>query len=75
MNILDGSTLCAYDIASLMTWDIRAASWDHFPIIQQWFATGEAIAHLRYLEEMGQVERQTHEGGIRFHKTQRPFDA
>ena len=75
MNILDGSTLCAYDIASQMTWDIRAASWNHFPVVQQWFATGEAIAHLRYLEEMGQVERQTYNGVIQFHKTERPFGA
>lgn len=71
MNILNGSTLCAYDIASLMTWDIRAASWDHFPVVQQWFATGEAIAHLRYLEEKGQVGRQMHDAGIQFHKAER----
>lgn len=37
----------AYQAASEMPWDIRARSWDNFPIIQRWFATGEAIAHLR----------------------------
>ena len=66
MNILDGSTLCAYDIASLMTWDIRAADWDAFPVAQQWFATGEALAHLRYLEEAGRINRRTERDIVRF---------
>jgi hypothetical protein len=38
-----------------MTWDIKAASWDHFPVAQRWFATGEAISHIRYLEEEGKL--------------------
>ena len=38
-----------------MTWDIKADSWDDFPRAQKWFATGEAIAHLRYLEEEGTI--------------------
>ena len=36
-----------------MHWDMTYSSWDEFPIPQKWFATGEAIAHLRYLEEQG----------------------
>jgi glyoxylase-like metal-dependent hydrolase (beta-lactamase superfamily II) len=47
----------AYDTAGRMTWSIRARSWDDFPIMQRWFATGETIAHLRYLEELHLVER------------------
>jgi glyoxylase-like metal-dependent hydrolase (beta-lactamase superfamily II) len=47
----------AYDTAARMTWDIRAKSWADFPIMQRWFATGEAIAHLRFLEEQGRVGR------------------
>jgi predicted metal-dependent hydrolase len=38
-----------------MTWDIKADSWDQFPVAQRWFATGEAISHLRYLEEEGKL--------------------
>jgi glyoxylase-like metal-dependent hydrolase (beta-lactamase superfamily II) len=68
MAILDGSSLSAYDVASKMTWDIRAESWDHFPIVQQWFATGEAIAHLRYQEEAGRIGRQTVDGVDRFNR-------
>jgi hypothetical protein len=41
-----------------MTWDIVARSWEEFPIMQRWFATGEAIAHLRFLEEQGRVTRE-----------------
>jgi hypothetical protein len=41
-----------------MTWDLAAKSWDHFPVAQKWFATGEAIAHLRCLEEEGKVSRK-----------------
>lgn len=47
----------AFQIASQMTWDIIEESWGRFPIAQKWFATGEAIAHLRYLEEREKVFR------------------
>ncbi len=34
-----------------------------FPVTQSFFATGEDFAHLRYLEEKGEVER-TMEGQL-----------
>jgi len=40
-----------------MTWDIDCETWADFPIAQKWFATGEAIAHLRYLEGQGRISR------------------
>jgi hypothetical protein len=49
--------LSAYEVASRMTWDIKCDSWEAFPLAQKWFATGEAIAHLRYLLEKGRIER------------------
>jgi glyoxylase-like metal-dependent hydrolase (beta-lactamase superfamily II) len=51
-----------YETASQMSWDIRARSWEDFPIMQRWFATGEAIAHLRYLEGKGLVQRELSDG-------------
>jgi hypothetical protein len=42
-----------------MTWDIACESWDQFPVAQKWFALGEAIAHLRYLEQDGRIVRRT----------------
>jgi glyoxylase-like metal-dependent hydrolase (beta-lactamase superfamily II) len=48
----------AFQVASRMTWDIVYDSWDLFPVSQKWFATGEAISHLKYLEEKGVVRKQ-----------------
>lgn len=56
LNILKGRSLTAYAVASEMTWDIRG-TWEEFPVAQKWFATGEAISHLRFLEEEGRIGR------------------
>ncbi len=55
LGILKSGDQHAVQTASQMTWDITAESWDHFPLMQQWFATGEALAHLRLLEKRGRV--------------------
>jgi hypothetical protein len=49
-----------------MTWDIDCESWQDFPVAQKWFATGEAIAHLRYLESEGRIKRNNGGGMITF---------
>jgi len=59
LSILSKGSKTAFQVASGMTWDIDYQSWGQFPAAQKWFATGEAIAHLRYLEEMGMVFRET----------------
>ena len=56
--------LNAYQVASRMTWDIRADSWADFPLNQKWFATGEALAHLEYLAEEGAVVRALDQEGM-----------
>jgi len=48
----------AFRVASQMTWDITYDSWDLFPVSQKWFATGEAVSHLKYLEEKGVVRKE-----------------
>lgn len=58
LSILEKRGQDAYQVASQMTWDMTYDSWDLFPVSQKWFATGEAIAHLRYLEERGLVSRE-----------------
>jgi glyoxylase-like metal-dependent hydrolase (beta-lactamase superfamily II) len=58
LNVLGPGPMNAYDIAGGMTWDIDCESWKDFPIAQKWFATGEAIAHLRYLEGKGRIRRE-----------------
>ncbi|MCX7981308.1 MAG: MBL fold metallo-hydrolase [Syntrophales bacterium] len=62
LEVLNGKRKTAYEIASQMTWDIDYERWEDFPIAQKWFATGEAIAHLRFLEEEGKVERNIESG-------------
>jgi glyoxylase-like metal-dependent hydrolase (beta-lactamase superfamily II) len=57
MDVLGDKTMNAYEIAAGMTWDIDCERWEDFPIAQKWFATGEAIAHLRYLEGESRIHR------------------
>jgi glyoxylase-like metal-dependent hydrolase (beta-lactamase superfamily II) len=58
VDILEKKSLqTAFEVASKMTWDLVAKSWDDFPVSQKWFATGEAISHLRYLEQHNYITR------------------
>ena len=41
-----------------MSWDVIYEVWDTFPVSQKWFATGEAIAHLKYLEKKKRIKRE-----------------
>jgi glyoxylase-like metal-dependent hydrolase (beta-lactamase superfamily II) len=66
LEILNKHPMHAFQIASRMTWDINAETWDHFPVAQKWFATGEAIAHLRYLEDEEKVTRENKDRLILF---------
>ena len=58
VSILGKGRKNAFQVASEMSWDILYDSWDLFPVPQKWFATGEAISHLKYLEEKGILRRE-----------------
>ena len=58
ISILEKGSKNAFRVASQMNWDIIYDSWDLFPVLQKWFAIGEAIAHLKYLEEKGIIRRE-----------------
>lgn len=45
----------AYEIASQMTWRIRAKNWAEFPKAQKFFAVGECLAHLDHLCAQGRI--------------------
>lgn len=47
----------AYQVAGGMTWDMTVP-FEQFPIAQKWFAAGEALAHLVFLEAEGQLKRE-----------------
>jgi len=64
--LTEQSPLNAFQIASQMTWDIKAETWDAFPPAQMWFATGEALSHIRYLENKGLIQRMTEDPVITY---------
>lgn len=67
LDILSTQPHTAYDTASKMTWDITVKSWEEFPLMQKWFATGEAMAHLRYLDNKGFIRcHESPDAGERF---------
>ena len=57
IRVLEKGGRTIYEIASKMTWNVDCDSWDSFPVVQSFFATGETFAHLRYLEEEDIVRR------------------
>ena len=59
LPILDGGGKNAFQIASLMSWDIDCDSWEQFPSPQKWFAFMETLAHLKYLEENKAIQKRT----------------
>lgn len=66
LSILENGSKNAYQVASQMSWDIDYDSWDQFPVLQKWFATGEAIAHLKYLQVKGMIRKEIREQKISF---------
>jgi glyoxylase-like metal-dependent hydrolase (beta-lactamase superfamily II) len=63
LAILQDGSMNIHEVASRMTWNVDSDSWDSFPVVQSFFATGETFAHLRYLEETGEVVMK-HEGQV-----------
>lgn len=66
LSILGNGALDAYGAASQMSWDLTYESWELFPAPQKWFATGEALSHLKYLTEEGLIKKKTKGGKIVF---------
>ena len=66
ISILEKGGQDAFQVASQMTWDVTYKSWTLFPPTQKWFAFGEAIAHLKYLEVKGKVQREMQKQKIVF---------
>lgn len=58
LTILAEGCKNAFGVASRMTWDLSYESWELFPVAQKWFASGEALAHIKYLEMQGMIQRK-----------------
>jgi hypothetical protein len=66
LKALNDGEKTALEIAPLISWDITAKTWEDFPPQQKWFAFGEALAHVRYLEIRGKVRRINQNGVIKY---------
>ena len=61
LSALEDGEKTAWEVAPHITWDIDCSSWEQFPPVQKWFAVGETIAHLNYLEAEGKVRKKAKE--------------
>ncbi len=59
LKALEDGNRNAFQVAPHVTWDIDCNAWKSFPTQQKWFAVGETLAHLKYLEEKGLVRQET----------------
>lgn len=67
-EILDDKPQTVREIASKMSWRIRAASWEEFPPAQKWFASGEALSHLEYFYNREKLNREKIDGILYYSK-------
>ena len=57
IKILDRyGAMSGYEVASRMRWALTYERWEQFPVSQKWFACGEALSHLKYLEAENKVK-------------------
>lgn len=68
LSVLESKGQTAYEIAPLLTWDFSIKNWNDWPLPQRWFATGEALAHLKYLVKEGRAHQKVDNGYILFDK-------
>lgn len=77
-EILDAlSTDATYtirDISAKISWRIKADSWETFPRPQKWFASGETMAHVDYLVNLGYLSMTNENGVLTFKKLRDHFE-
>jgi hypothetical protein len=61
---LEDGDKSAWEIAPYIRWDIKVSSWEAFPVVQKWFALGETLAHIRFLEAEGKVVQKSKNGKV-----------
>lgn len=66
LHAVTQGAMTAWEVAPKISWDLIAASWESFPAVQKWFAIGETIAHLKYLEFDGKITCQNENDSIRY---------
>ncbi len=67
LSALAGDGSNAYEVASRITWSVvDCEGWSGLPLVQQFFATGEAFSHLKFLEEKGLVRKHQDKEIVRY---------
>lgn len=61
-----GKEYTVRDLSSLISWRIKADTWEDFPKSQKWFATGETMAHAEYLANLGYLNMTYRKGTVLF---------
>ena len=62
LDILEGKTMTGFEIAAEMKWELTIREFDDFPVMQKWFALGEALAHIRFLENHNRIQTMMENG-------------
>lgn len=73
-SLENGKEYTIRNIASNITWRIRANSWDDFPPAQKYFASGETMAHVELLVNYGYVNMREINGVLYFSKNKSDID-
>lgn len=64
----DGKKYTIREIASNISWRIKADSWDDFPAAQKYFASGETMAHVYYLAMADKLQMEDTNNTLYFTK-------
>ncbi|NMC33298.1 MAG: MBL fold metallo-hydrolase [Veillonellaceae bacterium] len=67
--ILADRPMTGYQVAARMTWDMVYREWAEVAPAQKYFATGEALSHIHYLENRGYVRRLEQENVIYYYRS------
>jgi len=59
LHALEDGEKTAFQVAPYIDWDVSFGSWELFPAAQKWFAFGETLAHLHYLEGNEMIHKRT----------------
>ncbi len=67
LSILAKGAQDAFQVAARMSWDLTYTTWEMFPVQQKWFAAGEALAHLIYLQGQEKIKSCRKEDKIKYY--------
>ncbi|NLJ71769.1 MAG: MBL fold metallo-hydrolase [Syntrophomonadaceae bacterium] len=66
LDILATGARNTYEVAAQMKWDLKYDDFENLPTPQKWFAMGEALAHLTYLQAKQQIKIEQQPDKIRY---------